>query len=182
MGEYMDNYTSKTYEIIPTETYKIRRNCGGCGCKSIYSSTEKIRINANGKHLDVWLIYHCNKCKHTYNIPIYSRVDICSISNEEYKELLRNDENAILRYGLDRNIFIQNGLTIMEPNYTLAAVEENGNDKTINIRNPYHLRIRYDALLTYFMETTRTKVKKALETGQISMKQISDKEISFHFN
>lgn len=178
----MDNFTPKTYEIIPTETYNISRNCGGCGCKSIYSSTGKIRINANGKRLDVWLIYHCNKCKHTYNLPIYSRVDSSSIGKEEYNELLRNDETAIFRYGLDRNIFIRNGLTIMEPKYTLAAIKDNRNDKTINIRNPYHLSIRYDALLAYCMETTRTKVKKALETGQILMEQISDKDISFYFN
>lgn len=60
-----------------------------------------MEVNANGKHVDVWLIYQCVKCKHTWNLTIYERKKINKISMEEYQQFLENDEELAYRYGND---------------------------------------------------------------------------------
>lgn len=68
-------YFEKTeYRIRPVSGYKILRFCPGCGGRSVYGSTGNFRVNANGRQVDVWLIYQCEKCGHTYNLAIYERV------------------------------------------------------------------------------------------------------------
>lgn len=69
------SYCKKIYKIPPKTSYKIIRNCAGCGEKSDYINTERFRVNANGNKIDVWLIYQCEKCKYTYNLTVYERIN-----------------------------------------------------------------------------------------------------------
>lgn len=81
--------------------YKIIHKCGRCGKKMTFVSTRRFRVNANKNKLDVWLIYQCQKCKHTLNIPIYERVSPQKIPGELYEGFLANDEKLAVRYGSD---------------------------------------------------------------------------------
>ena len=47
--------------------------CSGCGTQKPFQSSGKIRLNANGKKLDAWLIYRCRDCKRTWNRPLFER-------------------------------------------------------------------------------------------------------------
>ena len=87
------------YKVIPTDTFKISRGCGGCGCKQNFVSRKTFRVNANGNKLDVWMIYGCEKCNHTYNLPVYERIRPDRMNKEEYQKFLSNDEEAIFQYG-----------------------------------------------------------------------------------
>jgi hypothetical protein len=62
------------YKIEPVGSYKVIRNCPGCGRKSLYYNTNQFRVNANGNKVDIWLVYQCETCKHTYHLGIYERV------------------------------------------------------------------------------------------------------------
>lgn len=169
---------SKKYEIIPTETYKIIRNCSGCGNKSVYHNTNKIRVNANGKQIDVWLIYQCSKCKHTYNLPIYSRINRDALDKSEYEALQRSNQEIVTRYGLDRNIFQRNGAKIFdEPSYTLKYIGNDSKENVIQFCNPYQIRIRHDKLIAECLEISRSQAKKKLETGVLKVCKPSDNEV-----
>lgn len=80
-------------------TIKVYHRCGGCGKKAKFVNTGKFRINANGKSVDVWLIYQCAKCKHSWNLTIYERKKLSQISMEEYRLFLENDEDLAYYYG-----------------------------------------------------------------------------------
>jgi hypothetical protein len=47
--------------------------CAGCGGLRPFRSSGKLRLNANGKRLDAWLIYKCSGCERTWNRPILER-------------------------------------------------------------------------------------------------------------
>ena len=49
------------------------------------------RASINGNQLDVWLIYQCAKCKHTYNLSIYERVKPTELEQQEYQLFLENN-------------------------------------------------------------------------------------------
>lgn len=104
----MSYYRKIEYRILPTTEYKIVRMCAGCGEKQIFSSTGKFRVNANGSHLDVWLIYQCEKCKHTYNLPVYERVRPERIPKAEYEAFLANDEAMARKCGTTKSLFQRN--------------------------------------------------------------------------
>lgn len=41
------------YDILPAEPYRIVRSCSCRSEKCVYKCTNKIRINVNGKRLDI---------------------------------------------------------------------------------------------------------------------------------
>ena len=170
-------FEAAEYVIIPTETFRIMRNCSGCGSKTVYRSTNKVRVNANGKQIDVWLIYQCTKCKHTYNLPIRSRISKDSINKAEYEALLRNDQEIVYKYGLDRVLFQKSNAVILEPAYVLRDTGEDMMGDVIRFRNPYHLRIRYDKLIADCLKISRSEAKRVLEMGVLSVDITEDGEI-----
>lgn len=179
----MSCFKSKKYEIIPTEAYKIFRNCSGCGRKNVYYSTEKIRINANGKQIDVWLIYQCQKCKHTYNLPIYSRVDRNELDPSEYQALLKNDHQIANKYGIDRKILQKNDAVIFEePAYLLKEIGNSIKENTIEFFNPHKIRVRHDRLIAEYSGISRSQAKKLLESGVLTVIGLSDIQRVFAYS
>lgn len=80
----------------------ILRRCGGCGKKKEFICSGKFRVNANGRRLDVWLIYRCEKCGHTLNVPIYERAAPEKLPPELYERFLDNDWELAMEYAGDR--------------------------------------------------------------------------------
>lgn len=58
-------------------------------------------MNANGSRVDVWLIYRCAKCKHSWNLAIYERKKPAKITSDEYKLFMENDSELAYKYGND---------------------------------------------------------------------------------
>ena len=80
-------------------TVKVFHRCGGCGKKQEFHNSGKFRVNANGNSVDVWLIYRCKKCKHSWNLTIYERTNPKKIPKELYELFLDNDEDTAYLYG-----------------------------------------------------------------------------------
>ena len=168
------------YRIIPNEAYRITRNCAGCGEKRDYESTGSFRVNANGNKLDIWLIYQCPKCKHTYNLPIYERLRRETLNESDYRHFIENDVETTLRFGLDKNIFIRNKAEIAseEVNYEmqkLGGEEPSNSGLIIEIHNPYQLRLRTEKVLAEILDISRSKARKMLTAD--SPKYIGSKSI-----
>ena len=89
-------------------TIKIFHRCGGCGKKKQFINTGKFRVNANGSRVDVWLIYQCERCKHSWNLTIYERKRPSQIDPEEYELFLENDTELACKYGNDRGFLKRN--------------------------------------------------------------------------
>nr|WP_272213957.1 DUF1062 domain-containing protein [Marinicella sp. W31]MDC2879899.1 DUF1062 domain-containing protein [Marinicella sp. W31] len=65
--------------------------CGSCGEPRPFRSSGKVRLNANGRRLDAWLIYKCVTCKRTWNRPIFERRNVRDISPIALEALRSND-------------------------------------------------------------------------------------------
>lgn len=86
---------------MAVDTIKVYHRCGGCGKKQVFLNTGKFRVNANGNRVDVWLIYRCKKCKHSWNLTIYERKKPAKIASDEYELFLENDSELACQYGND---------------------------------------------------------------------------------
>lgn len=87
---------------------RVYHRCGGCGKKQEFINSGKFRVNANGNRVDVWLIYRCKKCKHSWNLTIYERVKPSRLEQEEYELFLANDDALAAVYGNDISFLKRN--------------------------------------------------------------------------
>jgi len=62
----------------------------------------KFRTNAQKKRIDVWLIYRCEGCGETWNLPIFERVAVGDIGLHEFQAIARNDPALAQLYAFDR--------------------------------------------------------------------------------
>lgn len=160
------------YKIIPTSTFKILRGCAGCGSKQVFLCKNNFRINANGNCLDIWLIYGCGKCGHTYNLPIYERVSPSKVSKTEYQDFLANAEEAVFRYGTRKSVFRKNRAEIAWnlAEYEIIKTKETGKDEPVSIKliNSYEIPVRADKVLAGILQIKRSEVKELLKKGRLT--------------
>ena len=176
----MSYLSTITYKIVPDTTFSIIRNCSGCGCKRSYINTGNFRMNANGSLLDVWLIYQCPECKHTYNLPIYERIRPEKIDREVYRHFLENDEETAFCYGLDKKNMIQQKAEIDwdKVSYHFELISEKGSDRNCYIvQNPYQLKIRPERIAAQLMKTGRNQIKKLQQEDKENMRDITQKRL-----
>ncbi|NLO09124.1 MAG: DUF1062 domain-containing protein [Clostridiales bacterium] len=104
----MSYLKNNKYISSSNESFRVIRKCSVCGKKAIFINSNKFRVNANGSRIDVWLIYQCKKCKHTYNLTIYERVRKDALSLELYTGFIENDDELARVYGRDKSLFVKN--------------------------------------------------------------------------
>lgn len=87
---------------------RVYHRCGGCGKKQEFVNSGKFRVNANGKSVDVWLIYRCKKCKHSWNLTVFERIRPGRISEELFEAFQSNDAEKAYEYGRDFDFLKRN--------------------------------------------------------------------------
>ena len=169
------------YEITPEESYSILRNCSICGGKSVFMNTNHFRVNANGNRIDVWLIYQCSKCKHTFNLTIYERQKADQFSPSLYQGFMNNEKTLAMKYGTDKAFFVKNKAEIdwscvkyqlLNTKSLLCSVEESilfHPGDLLQISNPSGLKVRNDKIIAELFRITRNAAKHLEEAGSISI-------------
>ncbi len=175
---YLRNFE---YTIVPEDSYQIIRNCSVCKGKSIFASCGKFRLNANGNRIDVWLIYQCKKCKHTYNLTIYERRKADNFLPGQIKGFMENDKALAKKYGTDKSLFVRNKAEVdwssikyqIINNKNQQPVTENmtayKSGDCIQISNPFGLNIRADKIIADILSLTRSRVKQRQKDGEIEI-------------
>lgn len=181
----MDYLNTIEYRISPVRAFRIIRNCSGCGRKTFFASTEQFRINANGNLVDIWLVYQCEKCRHTYNLTVYERTKAKKIPREQYRAFLCNDKELARKCGTDLDLFKRNkaeadinGLEYRCEKIEKEALRQGSADGTLSIgessrgariivHNPYRLKIRIDRLLPELAGFSRSQIKRRIQEEKI---------------
>ena len=86
---------------VNSDPIRVFHRCGGCGKKQEFLNSGKFRVNANGNSVDVWLIYRCRKCKHSWNLTIVERTRPGRIPSELFEAFQANDAPTAAAYGRD---------------------------------------------------------------------------------
>lgn len=155
--------------ITPTATPAILRNCSKCGSNSRFLCSDSFRVNANGKNIDVWLIYKCAQCDTAWNMEILSRAKPNQIEPSLYESFVKNDPALAVKYAFDARILGKNKAAACYDDMTYIVEKEaiaNGSNM-IEIITDYDLNIRLDKLLSEQLSISRAKIKSLFEDGII---------------
>lgn len=135
----------------------------------------KFRTNAQKKRLDVWLIYRCEFCSETWNLPIFERVTIGDIAPERFQSIARNDLTLARFYAFDAPRLARHGERV-EPGAD-ADVEwlvQDGQpgqpsaiELTIRLALPW--RARLDRFLARQLSIGRDRLRSLQETGRLTL-------------
>ena len=91
----MCNSLQVRWTLIPKIAPQPWIACSGCGGLRAFQSSDKIRLNANGRKLDAWLIYKCTSCDRTWNRTIFERRNVRDIDSATLEALQSNDPDWI---------------------------------------------------------------------------------------
>jgi len=89
------------WAIAPKTAPRPLINCNRCGTVKSYCSSGKFRVNANGKRIDVWLIYRCIDCDNSWNFGIFERCNRRDIEPALLQALESNDPALARRHAFD---------------------------------------------------------------------------------
>ncbi len=166
-----------TWEVVPSSTPKVKKNCSKCGQHALFDNSKKFRVNANKNKIDVWLIYQCEKCKTTWNMTIFERIAPTDIPSGEYELFMNNDESLAKFYGFNKSIHAKNKVQV---DYETVKYEVFGealeayegeveNPGTIGVtiicETPFDIRL--EKILSEKLKLSRSKVKKLCLDGDI---------------
>jgi hypothetical protein len=90
------------WTIIPGSAPEPWLNCNRCRGMTRFRTSGKVRVNANGKRVDAWLIYKCTSCDNTWNRPILERRHISTIDPHLLASLQANDPDLSRRLALEK--------------------------------------------------------------------------------
>ena len=170
------------WKLVPEAVPTVRRNCSKCKEKREFINSMKFRVNANGKNVDVWLIYRCEKCSTTWNMSIFERSPVSAIPEEEYAGFQANDCLLAESYGRRMDLFVKNRAEAVTPEggYWIeaeaesetgaeegaeAGAEENvlpaeSSFRRIELEVPFPMVLRLDSLLADRLGVSRSMVKR----------------------
>ncbi|WP_096272038.1 DUF1062 domain-containing protein [Paucisalibacillus globulus] len=159
-----------TYEIIAQETPKVIRNCRNCKGSTEYYCSDKFRVNANQKLVDIWLIYKCVHCENTWNYPIFSRVHVNKIDSKLLQKYMNNDKETIWHHAFQTSKLQKLCDAVnQEIHYEIKKDKFHlvSNEVTIHINCKYEFGLRIDKLLAEILGISRSQVKKYAKAGML---------------
>ncbi|WP_426123679.1 DUF1062 domain-containing protein [Pararhizobium sp. PWRC1-1] len=144
--------------------------CNGCGMQRPFQSSGKIRLNANGRKLDAWLIYKCLTCEKTWNRPIFERKTVGDIDPAILESLQSNDPDWIRTETFNIEALRRKSQRIEEfSNFEIAKelLEEAPGWTALNIELnvPFPASMRLDRLLAGELQLSRTRLRALYDGG-----------------
>ncbi|MFS0861965.1 DUF1062 domain-containing protein [Fredinandcohnia sp. 179-A 10B2 NHS] len=156
------------YEIVALETPKVIRNCSKCKKSSEFYCSDKFRVNANQKVVDVWLIYNCTACEGTWNFPILSRIHVNKVDPKLHQKFMNNDKETIWYYAFQSSRLrrLCNDVnTNIRYEVRKGELDSTSKDQTIRLLNQYDFGLRIDKLLAEILGISRSKINAFAQDG-----------------
>lgn len=92
---------SVLWTIVPQCAPQPYLHCSRCGGAKPFRSSQRFRVNANGRRIDAWLIYKCLACDNTWNRPVLERTNIAAVDPLYLAALQTNDPRLARRIAFD---------------------------------------------------------------------------------
>ena len=171
------------WTLVPTHAPIPWRHCPTCAAMRAFASSGKIRLNANGRRLDAWLIYRCITCDQTWNRTLFERRPVHEVPRAELEALQRSapasvgpfeQDVAALRRQADRVELCVEVMVIKpapEPAVCLPGfLPDSLPDRVeLTLCVPHPTGCRLDRLLAQELALPRTRLQAMVKAGTLGI-------------
>ncbi|WP_026784307.1 DUF1062 domain-containing protein [Pleomorphomonas koreensis] len=168
----MSDRLSVRWTVVARDCPRPVFACPACGGDRPFHSSGKIRLNANGKRLDAWLIYKCDGCDRTWNRPIIERRLAAGVPPGDLAALRSGDAAFVRRLAFDlaalrrkTPVILQSGRVDVEKVVTGGDAGATGVDIILAVPHPVGLRL--DRLLATGLGLSRSRIGDLMDTGRL---------------
>ena len=91
---------SERWSIRPLELPRPWRYCASCATARAFVCSERFRVNAQKKSLDVWLNYRCECCEDVWKFPLLERRSVSELG-PALDDFARHDPATVWKYAFD---------------------------------------------------------------------------------
>ena len=167
--------TTITWEVKVKNTPLLIKKCSHCDSDRFYCS-DKFRMNAQKKNIDVWLIYRCVKCDNTCNLTLLSRSKPDLIDKTLFHSFSMNDKDTAWKYAFSTEMERKNNLDYgsveyeVIPNTSLEDLLNLSNEVIkIHIKCEFEFDLKLSSLIRRCFSLSANQVKRMFEDGIITI-------------
>lgn len=173
-----DNTDTQTLRVQWTMTPRTEPHpwlaCSRCRGRRGFRSSGRIRVNANGRRIDAWLVYRCTQCDATWNRPIVERRDVARLDRAFLLSLQANDPDLVRALAFDVASLKRWTDRVQESDEVLVSrrVLGKGLGPTfrwleIECRVPHPVALRVDRLLARELSMSRSALQRLAKAGTL---------------
>jgi hypothetical protein len=169
----MSNTRRVRWTVTPIMAPRPWLSCGRCHAIKPFACSGKIRLNANGKQLDAWLIYRCADCDKTWNRPIFERRNVKDIDPAALRSLQSNDKEWVRAIAFDlqflrrRSSRVEEFVDVEVRKTILVEATQPWSALEIVLAVPTPTSLRLDRLLATEFGMSRAHVTKLERDGRL---------------
>lgn len=158
-----------TWDVQLLSLPHVIHYCKKCRRKTEYINSRRFRVNAQGKYLDIWLIYNCAECKSTWNLTIYSRIKPTDIDSRLLNRYYCNDGGLAEQHGSSVSLIHSRGAELCSPVYhTEGPPLPRLVPVTLQIKSRHPLPVKASAILRDKLGLSQRELENLIESGQIT--------------
>jgi len=173
----MPNALRVQWTVNPKVAPQIWLACNRCSRVRLLRSSGKIRLNANGKRLDAWLVYRCTACDQTWNRRLFQRRSVHDIDPLTLHALQTNDPAWVRRLEFDVGDLRRQGRRVEESadidvqKKIVASDAPPWSEIDIVLEVPVPTCVRLDRLLASELLLSRPRIRNLETKGSLSISQ-----------
>lgn len=168
--------TQHIWEVKAKNTPLLKKKCNHCNSNR-FQCSDKFRLNAQKKNIDIWLIYRCVKCNNTYNMTVFSRIRTESISKEIFKKFSENNTEIAWQYAFSQEAIMKNNAEadwksveyeISFQNLTIESLINRESDMiSFQIQCPFDFNMRISTIIRTCLGLSSSKLNLLLASGAV---------------
>lgn len=168
----MCNILQVRWTLTPKTSPQPWIACSGCGSPKPFRSSGKIRLNANGKRLDAWLVYKCIDCDKTWNRTLFERRTVHGLAPSTLEALQRSDPEWVRAQEFDLDGLKRKVKRIDEPPDVIIQKEairaaSGWTLLDIEISAQFPINLRLDRLLASELVISRSRLQALRDGGRL---------------
>ncbi|SEM52884.1 DUF1062 domain-containing protein [Streptacidiphilus jiangxiensis] len=150
----------------------IVRPCPDCSGNR-HRPSGKIRVNASGKLLDVWLLLSCVRCDRTSKVTVHERAHVSSLDPERLVAYENNDAAVVRELTMNASLATRNGYRLdWTDSWTVEArtpLHSLDDPTPLTVRVVFDLPapVRVERLLMLGLGLSRSAVRRMVGDGRI---------------
>jgi hypothetical protein len=157
--------SSERWRIRPLELPRPWRYCASCASARAFVCSERFRVNAQKKSLDVWLNYRCESCDDVWKFPLFERRSVSDLG-AALEAFARHDPAEVWKCAFDiarlrpHVIRIDTDVRVQVERTSITCESVQAGNVSITFDVPFPCDLRLDRLLATELGVSRSSLER----------------------